>query len=44
MKKEKKCAATKRAKLSSWLLTQSGYMWMEVIQYALNSPPAIFAL
>ena len=31
--KGKKCVAAKGAKLSSWLLTQSGYKWVEVIQY-----------
>ena len=31
--KEKKYVAAKGAKLSSWLLTQSGYKWVEVIQY-----------
>ena len=30
--KGKKCVATKGAKLSSWLLPQSGYKWVEVIQ------------
>ena len=29
----KKCVAAKEAKLSSWLLPQSGYKWVEVIQY-----------
>ena len=27
----KKCVAAKGAKLSSWLLPQSGYKWVEVI-------------
>ena len=31
--KGKKCVAAKGAKLSSWLLPQSGYKWVEVIQY-----------
>ena len=30
--KGKKCVAAKGAKLSSWLLPQSGYKWVEVIQ------------
>ena len=29
----KRCLAAKGAKLSSWLLPQSGYKWVEVIQY-----------
>ena len=31
--KGKECVAAKGAKLSSWLLPQSGYKWVEVIQY-----------
>ena len=31
--KGEKCVAAKGAKLSSWLLPQSGYKWVEVIQY-----------
>ena len=31
--KGKKCVAAKGAKLSSWLLPQGGYKWVEVIQY-----------
>ena len=36
--KKKKCVAAKGAVISSWLLPQSGYKWVE---YALNSPPVI---
>ena len=44
--KVKKCGAAKGAKLSSWLLPQGDYKWVEVIQslikkHASNSPPAI---
>ena len=31
--KGKKSVAAKGAKLSSWLLPQSGFKWVEVIQY-----------
>ena len=31
--KGKKCVAAKGAKPASWLLPQSGFKWVEVIQY-----------
>ena len=40
--KGKKCVAPKAPKLASWLPPQSGYKQVKVVQYALNSPPAIF--
>ena len=31
--KKEECVAAKGAKLSSWLLPQSNYKWVEVIRY-----------
>ena len=41
--KGKKCVAAKGAKISSWLLPQSGYKWVEVIQHLYKTSYGVLA-